>query len=373
MGNDKLAAQIDELRREVQSLRKNRDPARFARSVRNVFSSSPKLEVLIKTWIRASPHKDALPEGETAALIANVIRRVSRVSLIGAVLAILPVFFLAWQNIITQNQLAEARTQNIELVRHQRKSDMRALLLEAETAMFAIIKESGGLPQLTTSDFLSKCRVANTPENILAKRLLIAAFPYVRYLSELYLLDTLVLEPLSERLSETRVATRGAATSPEVYWRAYKTRPVMKVLEHCHTEPQTGSYALTRLVLWSAMINEDEYLRFSQKATEVKYKYDIAKRQIQLDAELRPEGSQIFVTLLNRAQHPFEDVMLTCLVSARQRDIHRISHNIANLNQGLHTLILDLPESTNMTYKDAKLLCRVPTATPINYSLSTRS
>ena len=97
------------------------------------------------------------------------------------------------------------RNQTKEIVRYERQAQIRDLLSEVENgivrALEAPLSENGEILRkaLTHDSFYAQCNQVGTAEYHAIDVLMGSAYPYVRLLSELYLLDVGVLDPLSER------------------------------------------------------------------------------------------------------------------------------------------------------------------------------
>ena len=94
-----------ELRERVADLEKRLErseslPQRFTkwRSVAVLAIAGPELRGAFKAWVEAKTLRDPLPADETADVAAAIVRRVTRVSLAGLAVAILPTVLLIWQN-----------------------------------------------------------------------------------------------------------------------------------------------------------------------------------------------------------------------------------------------------------------------------------
>ena len=278
-----------------------------------------------------------------------------------------------------REQLVEARKQNIELVRHQRKSDLKRSLAEAEDQIEDQIGKMLDLPfdpgaslgrvMSQDSKFLDECRKDGTRPHKAVDSLMTIAYPYARLLSELYLLDTRVLDPLSDSLSEEQIAVSGAATSADVYWLAQKIADVVKVLESCRPD-QT---ALFRLILWNSRIEENEYHRYIIPATDIKYKYDIAKTRIEITGSLLlSDVPEIKVVLENPASHSFDRVVVRCLVANDGRDIAIKLKDVGAVSAvGKTEAMISLPELTNVDLDGAQTLCKIDSARSIDAAVTT--
>jgi len=374
--------ELAELRREVAELRPYRDIVKGQVVVGGKLAGlaaflwlGPDLVRSLHNWMKARAAGAPLPDVETAHVVAAVVRRVLRVGLVAVVLAVLPAVLLVWQNTLMREQLVEARKQNIELVRYQRKSDLKRSLAEAEDQMGRMLDlpfdSNAPLGRVMSQDpsFLDQCRKVGTREHKAINSLMTIAYPYARLLSELYLLDTRVLDPLSDRLSEEQIAVRGAATSADVYWLAQKIADVMKVLESCRPE-QT---ALFRLVRWNSRIEDYEYHRYIIPATDIKYKYDIAKTRIEVAGQLEmSDVSVVRVELKNHATRPFDRVVVRCLIAKDGRDLSSKLQDVGSVDvDGKVDVIIQLPELVGVDLDGAQALCNVDSATSTNAAVTT--
>lgn len=295
------------------------------------------------------------------------MRRVLRVGVIAICLAILPSFFVMWQNSLMREQLIETRNQNLELVRSQRKADISRMLGEVEGEMARFLdlpfQEDGGTlgRVMAEEEFLHDCTREDTRAFSAVNRMMNTVYPYVRLLSELYLLDTRVLDPLSDRLSEEHVSERGAATSAEVYWLSNKMVDVMGVLEEC----RPGQTAVFRLVKWNSQIDDNEYSRYMIPATDIKYKYDVAKTRIAISEDIVVEDvPKVRVELNNRATRSFERVVVRCLIGKNGRDLASASTSIDNFpSGGGHSLMVPFPELVAENLDEATVQCNIDSAT----------
>ena len=376
--NDDVEAELVELRREVAELRRYRDLVKVQVVTGGKLAGlaaflwlGPDLVRALHNWMKARAAGAPLPEVETAHVVAAVVRRVLRVGLVAVSLAVLPVILLVWQNTLMREQLVEARKQNIELVRHQRKNDLKRSLAEAEDQIGRILdlpfdsNLSLGRVMSQNTKFLDECQKDGTRAHKAVASLMTIVYPYTR----LYLLDTRVLDPLSDSLSEAQIAVRGAATSADVYWLAQKIADVMGVLENCRPD-QT---ALFRLILWNSRIEENEYHRYIIPATDIKYKYDIAKTKINIIGNLQlSDVPEIKIVLENKATRPFDRVVVRCLVTKDGRDMASKLMDVGTVREvGKTEAMMSLSELTNVDLEGAQTLCNVDSALSKNAAVTT--
>ena len=377
--NDGTTPELQRLRKEVRRLRRYEKivhgqfflSAKIARLVTLVWFG-PSLVRSIQNLLNAGKTGTPFSEVELAQLIAAVIRRMLRIGLIAIVLAVLPVGVLVWQNTLMREQVTESRKQNVEIVRYNRKTDLKRFLAEVEEEMNEYLNRPVGRDAtplrrvMQSSEFLEKCSNPDTTEYQVIDRILETAFPYVRLLSELYLLDTGVLDPLSDSLSEDHVTERGAATSADVYWLATKMASTMRVVQRCrpHMSP------IFRLVLWNAHIDINETYRYMIPATDVKYKYDVAKRDVVVSQEFI-SGTQPIVKLqlTNAAVRSFSRLVIRCLVAetktelAAGKDLASKLHEVTMLEEGeTKDVQIPFPELRGRELPDAQAVCMVDSA-----------
>ena len=372
-------AELQRLRKEVKRLRRYKKivhgqfflSAKIARLVTLVWFG-PSLVRSIQNLLSARKKGTPLSEVELAQLIAAVIRRMLRIGLIAIVLAVLPVGVLVWQNTLMREQVIESRKQNVEIVRYNRKTDLKRFLAEVEDKMNEHLNQPvgrDGTPLwrvMQSSSFVEKCSSPETMEFKAIDGILVTAFPYVRLLSELYLLDTGVLDPLSDSLSEDHVTERGAATSADVYWLATKMASTMRVIQRCrpHMSP------IFRLVLWNAHIDINETYRYMIPATDVKYKYDVAKRDIVVTQKFVSDAQPIVeLQLTNAAVRSFSRLVIRCLVAktetelAAGKDLASRLHEVRMLEKGeTKNIEVPFPELQGRELPDARSVCMVDSA-----------
>lgn len=380
--NDDVEAELVELRREAAELRRYRDLVKVQVVTGGKLAGlaaflwlGPDLVRALHNWMKARAAGAPLPDVETAHVVAAVVRRVLRVGLVAVSLAVLPAILLVWQNTLMPEQLVEARKQNIELVRHQRKNDLKRSLAEAEDQIGRMLDLPFGsdlpLGRVMSQDpnFLAECQKDGTRAHKAVASLMTIVYPYARLLSELYLLDTRVLDPLSDSLSEEQIAVRGAATSADVYWLAQKIVDVVEVLESCRPD-QT---ALFRLVRWNSRIEDNEYHRYIIPATDIKYKYDIAKTRINITENLQlSDVPEIKIVLENTATRPFDRVVVRCLVTKDGRDIASKLMDVGAVRVvGKTEAMISLSELANVDLEGAQTLCNIDSALSKNAAVTT--
>lgn len=342
-----------------------------SRIIRSFFRRGSSLEEAIRNWLRANPAGMDFPEAETTRLVLTIITRLSRASLVSGLIAVFTLGFLAWQNLLIRSDTSESRKQTsliskqiVETVRYQRKSELRALLDDAENSMTTLLNKyrndrgNTGDKEITP-EFQKQCRAVGTDEYQLAQKLREASVSYVRYLSEFYLLDVRVFDPLSHRMSEEGLTDRDDATSQEVYQYAKKIKPAMDIVWSC-----TGDYALTRMAVWNVLINESEFIRFARKATEIKHKYDVAQRSILIrSVELSSDKNPgLVVYIENLSDYAFENVKLLCVVSEENNFRHEKPYEISVLNSGQMNLKVDIPSLGRLAIGSAETRCEIRTA-----------
>jgi hypothetical protein len=95
-----------ELRERLGNLSRRRTKvAGFAIGLASRWLLGPSLANSIKHWSRAKTLSNPLPLDETSELAAAVIRRFTRIGLVGLLIAILPIALLAWQNRLIRIQI----------------------------------------------------------------------------------------------------------------------------------------------------------------------------------------------------------------------------------------------------------------------------
>ena len=149
--NDASTDELQRLRREVRKLKRYRRivygqlflSEKIARLV-TLLWFGPSLVQAIQDVLTAHKKGTPLSDLETAQLIAAVIRRMLRIGLIAISLAILPVAVLVWQNTLMREQVMESRKQNLEIVRYNRKTDIKRNLSEVENQMAQIMDQPFG-------------------------------------------------------------------------------------------------------------------------------------------------------------------------------------------------------------------------------------
>lgn len=337
-------------------------PKRLWSLLRRTSIFGPTLEHTIQAWIKARTNESKLPEAETAQLIAAIVRRLSRVSVITVFLALVPVVFLTWQNVLTQTQIAETRERIVEQARNQRMDETRRLLKEAEERMYSTVSDhfipkKVTLPLDGSDEFFNKCRTKNSPEQEMISRLRPDAVAYVRNLSEFYLLDIRALNPLSGELSETTVYQRGNADSWRLNQLALSAAPVMTIVEEC----DLNTYALTRLVNWGQHVDVGEFIRFAKPAADIKLKYDTARQQLDLTEErlLSDQTLAVSVKVSNRTRYNLTNVLITCTVEHAGKDITQGEKSIDRLEVGTHEVRIALASEKAFNAANASVSCRV--------------
>lgn len=374
---DPAQEELERLRLENERLRRYRDAIQSGSNPRKKLLRmaaflwfGPNLVRAVHNWINARSAGDALPIVETADLVAVLVRRISRGSLVAVIIASLPVAFLIWQNMILSDQLAEERKQGTELVIHNRKADLRNILVQIEAQMTSILDQtfdSSGdtiANVMGTNWFRTECQEEDRSSHVavheVVDNMIETAYPYVRYLSELYLLDIRALDPLSGTISEEAVRRRGAATSTEVYWPSYKIADVMRTLETCRPR----HFALFQLVHWNSELQPNEFNEFMIRATEIKYKYDIAKRNIEIGARMQfKEHVEVVVQLRNTSPRTIVSASIYCLIARGMRDVASKSTTVSDLKAGKErTLRVSFPDLTQPDINGASAQCRVDSA-----------
>lgn len=338
--------------------------------VQSRFKFRSTLEHTIQNWLKARTSETELPATETAQLISAIVRRLSRVSFITVLLALIPVGFLTWQNVLTQKQIAETQEQMVEQVRNQRLSETRRFLKEAEERMYrtaiGYFNNKEAILQLDPSDdFFEKCKSENSAEQDMISRLHRDALHYVRYLSELYLVDIRALNPLSGELSEEPVSYRGNAESWQLNQLASSAAPIMAIIGRCDPD----SYALTRLVDWAQFVDVGAFKKFAKPAAEIKLKYDGARQKLRIiDDSIRMmnkksrlgEAISVAVPILNDTGYQFTNVLVGCAVEIDRQDIAKGEKSIDKLELGTHEIQVTLASSETIDLKkEARISCRV--------------
>ena len=163
------------------------------------------------------------------------------------------------------------------------------------------------------------------------------------------------------------MSERGAATSADVYWLTYKIVDVMEVLLKC----RPGSSPFHSFVKWNAVIDNHELYRYMIPATDIKYKYDVAKRDIRVNQELiRGDPPIVKVQIHNDAVRSFDQVVVRCLVSRagteseKSRDLASKRHTIENLEKdGSLEFKISYPDLIGQKLDGVQVDCMIFSAT----------
>ena len=276
------------------------------------------------------------------------------------VIALIPGAIAIWQGILLSEQAEESRRQTVELSRAQRITTISGALREVEKAVFNAIYREFGLPLsevIHVDEFRQRCGVDGTSEHSAVSELILILKPYVGLISELYLLEMRVLDPLSGTQSEEWISQNGEMLSGDLYWFSYQMREIMDAVAYCR--PEMGGYGnpLLRLMYW----NIDEFggfglgaeLKYGLTATEYKFRYDIAANYLALQSASTTQAgitTTVELSVENTGPRIFNYVDIRCLVSTRivdlDSDVRRISSLMPNETREL-TLQFSHPRPRN--------------------------
>ncbi|GJM43327.1 MAG: hypothetical protein DHS20C21_01690 [Gemmatimonadota bacterium] len=154
---------MDKLERQNAGMRRILEAESSLASLIGRFSAlvalGPSLTSAIQGWMAARQHKDRSPVAETATLVAAVVRRVLRVGLVSALLAVAPIALLVWQNTLLQRQLGEqaqrnSRAVSVENLRGTYDTTLAYPLRHRMVAEVLADREGVDLTRLVAKDFL---------------------------------------------------------------------------------------------------------------------------------------------------------------------------------------------------------------------------
>ena len=268
-----------------------------------------------------------------------------------------------------RGQIIATRNQTKEIVRYERQAQIRELLSEVENgivrvldAPFSDTDETLGMA-LTHDSFFDQCSQEGTAESHAIEILMQSAFPYVRLLSELYLLDVGVLDPLSEKYSEEQIIERDTGSSAAAFWLSYKMTDVTRSLVRCRPE----DYFVFKLIEASTLIRETDFDKYIEPAAAIKWRYDVYKDQIEITNELFLMNNLPFIRInvVNPLEHPFRNVTVRCVASTESEDLDDRLFRIKNLRPEdgePFSMMTSFASLRRFVLDTIKLTCTVETA-----------
>ena len=311
----------------------------------------PGLVRAIHNWMEARGASGVIPEVESVNVIAAVVRRILRIGLIAVLLAIIPAGISVVHILLLRSQLVQTRAQTTELVRFQRSTEIKRALAEIESNIFdKPYKDKGlSLGEFMSHDaFYQRCDMTKTPEYVAVEDLTDFIHSYAGLLSELYLLDNRVLDPLDDTQSEDWITQHGEEVKADVYWRSLQMSEVVRTLAECRPINGRPNYGepLIRLLYWS--IERVDHLRYMIAATDVKYRYDVAAEMLEMSAILETEGTpMVAITIRNIGDRSFAFVDVRCLIGSNVKDLASKIERVSQLEAGeTKEITITFPEVT---------------------------
>ena len=376
----KTTEELESLRREVKRLERYRRivygqlflSEKMARFV-TLLWFGPNLVQAIHNVISARQSGVQPTEVEIAHLIAAVLRRMLRIGLIAAFIAILPVAILVWQNTLMRQQVVESRRHTVEIVHHNRKTELSGYLSQIGRTLSTMIDSPYGdrgksfREVMNGDDFIENCGNKDTAEYEFTDKVSYHMISYVRILSELYLLDIKALDPLSDTISEINVTQHHTTTSPTIHSFAIRVNDILTILANCRASMKP----LATFVRWNSDIDNREYHRYMIPATDIRYKYGIAKRNIFVNQiELIPDPIPVVkVKLLHSVPRQINDVIVRCLVSldgttsSPPRDLASQDRNVGSLGKNEEReVVIPFPALADQELHNAKANCMIDSA-----------
>ena len=373
--SDMTEKQIDELQQEVERLRFYQKLVRGEIVVAKKLSMisalvwlGPSLVHSIHNWIEAKTKTSSMPPVETTHVVAAVVRRILRVGIIAIFAVLISSAIGVWQLYEMRGQIIVTRNQTKEIVRYERQAQIRDLLSEVENgivrALEAPFSENGEILRiaLTHDSFYAQCNQVGTAEYHAIDVLMGSAYPYVRLLSELYLLDVGVLDPLSEEHNENEIRDRADGSSAAAFWLSYKMGDVVGSLVRCRPE----NYFLFKLIEASMLVRQTDFDKYIEPAADIKWRYDAYKDRIELSSELVAQNGvpMIRVGVINRLEHAFHNVTVRCVASTPSEDLENHLLAIEKLNPSNGdslVMITNFPLLNDVDLDTVTLTCSVET------------
>ena len=336
---------VADLEREVAELRRYRKIvegqnwiAKKTGELSALIWLGPGLVHAIHKWMEARRTSGAFPELESVNVIAAVMRRVLRIGLVAVLIAIIPAGISVVHILLLQSQLVQTRSQTTELVRFQRSTEIKRALAEIESNIFDKPYGDTGLSLgefMNHEAFYQRCDMPETPEHTAVDDLTYFIYPYAGLISELYLLDTRVIDPLDDTQSENWITQHGEEVTADMYWRSLQMSEVVRALAECRPINGNPNYGrpLIRLLYWS--LERTDHLRYMIAATDVKYRYDVAAEMLKMSATLETEGvPTVSITIENHGDRRFAFVDVRCLIGLNVNDLASKIERVSPLEIG---------------------------------------